>query len=422
MIDHNNTTELSADAVIVGIDWADTEHVLCLIGPDGRLEIDTLQQSPEAIDEWAAGLQRRFPGQTIAVALEQSKGPLIHALMKYEHLRLYPINPKQLARYREALSPSGGKHDPADAALLAQFLQHHPGRLRPWKPDTTATRKLAGYTELRRKIVEERKRLGQQLTSRLKLYFPLAAGLFPRNIERTAALLKRWGTLAKLKRAHPQTLRTFLKQQGVRNDQQRTELIATIRAAVPLTTDEAIIEPNALFAGLLAKQIEQLNQIIDEFDKQIAELVAAHGDAALYRRLPGAGDALVPRLIVALGSDRDRYQSAEEIQCHSGIAPVTRQSGKTRRVSRRYACPKFLRQTFHEFADHARKWSAWSKAFYKMKRAAGFHHHAAVRALAYKWIRVIFHLWKTRTMYDENVYIEQLRKRNSPVIKFLETT
>jgi len=120
------------------------------------------------------------------------------------------------------------------------------------------------------------------------------------------------------------------------------------------------------------------------------------------------------------GTDRDRFDTAEEIQNYSGIAPVTRQSGKVRHVSRRYACPKFLRQTFHEFADHARKWSAWSKAFYNMKIAAGFKHHAAVRALAYKWIRVLFYLWKTRTVYDEAVYIEQLKKRNSPVINFLE--
>ena len=181
---------------------------------------------------------------------------------------------------------------------MAQFLQHHAGQLRPWNPDTTATRKLAEYTKLRRKIVQERKRVGQQLTSRLKLYFPLLAQLFPRNIERTAALVKRWGTLAQLKRAHPKTLRVFMKQQGLRNIQKQTKLIETIRATVPLTTDVTIVEPNAPFSRLLAKQIEQLNQTVGQFDK--------HADAALYRILPGAGDALVPRLIVALGSDRDR--------------------------------------------------------------------------------------------------------------------
>jgi len=422
MNDHNNTSELPADAVIIGIDWADTEHVFCLIRPDGQQEIDTLQQSAAAIDTWVDDLPRRFPDRTIAVALEQSKGALIYALMKYQFLRLYSINPRQLARYREALSPSGGKDDPGDAILLAQFLQHHSGQLRACKPDTTQTRKLARYCEHRRKIVEERKRLHQQLTSQLKLYFPLLIQLFPRNITRSAAMVKRWKTLAKLRRAHPRALRTFLKQHGIRNDEKQTEIIKTIRAAVPLTTDEAIVEPTALFAVSLAKQIEQLNRTIDQFDQQIAELVAAHEDAPLFRTLPGAGDALVPRLIAAFGSDRDRYQSAEEIQCQSGIAPITRQSGKTRHVSRRYACPKFLRQTFHEFADHARKWSPWAKAFYNSKRAAGFRHHAAVRALAYKWIRIIFHLWKTRTTYDENHYIQQLKQRNSPLLNFLEIT
>jgi len=299
MHDHNDASELPADAVIVGIDWADDEHVLCLIEPGGRSNISTLEQSPEAIDEWAADLQRRFPDKTIAVVLEQTKGALIYALMKYEHILLFSINPKQLARYREALNPSGRKDDPTDAALLAQFLQRHPQQLRPWKPDTTAIRKLAAYVEFRRKNVEERKRLGQQLTSRLKLYFPLLIALFPRNIERAAAMVKRWPTLAKLRRVQPKTLRTFLKQQGVRSDEKRTEIIAAIRAALPLTADEAIVEPNALFAASLAKQIEQLDKTIEQFDERIAALVDEHEDAALFRILPGAGDALVPRLIVA---------------------------------------------------------------------------------------------------------------------------
>jgi len=177
----------------------------------------------------------------------------------------------------------------------------------------------------------------------------------------------------------------------------------------------------ALYAQSLAERMGQLSRTVSQFDERIAELVARHADGAFFRALPGAGDALVPRLIVAFGSDRDRYGSAEEIQCQSGIAPVTRQSGKTCRVSRRYACPKFLRQTFHEFADQARKWSRWSKAFYEMKRAAGFRHHAAVRALAYKWIRIIFKLWKTRTPYNEHHHIQQLKRRNSPLLKFLKT-
>ena len=120
---------------------------------------------------------------------------------------------------------------------------------------------------------------------------------------------------------------------------------------------------------------------------------------------------LVPRLISAFGSVRDRCQSAEEIQRRSSIAPVTRQSGKTRHVSRRYACPKFLRQTFHEFANHARKWSRWPAAYFRQQREAGCKHNTAVRTLAFKWIRIIFRLWKTYSIYDEDRYIQQLEKR-----------
>ena len=100
----------------------------------------------------------------------------------------------------------------------------------------------------------------------------------------------------------------------------------------------------------LVAMLATLRAQINVFDQRIAELVADHPDGALFRSLPGAGDALTPRLIVAFGTQRDRYQSAYEMQCYSGIAPVTEASGKSQWVHFRFICPKFLRQTFHEFA------------------------------------------------------------------------
>lgn len=404
-------------SVIIGIDWADREHAVCLIDPHGRATHQTLPHSPEAIDEWAAALAGRFPGQMIAIAVEQTKGALVHALLKYEHFLLFPLNPRQLACYREALDPSGSKGDPADAFLLAQFLHHHRQHLRPLQPDTPATRKLARFSEIRRKIVDERARLTLQLKSTLKQYFPQALSL---DFVLLLDLLQRWPTLAQIQRAHPLTLRTFLRQHGIAAEERQTEFIQAFRAAIPLTRDDAVIEPAAAYAALMARQLHELNRTIEQFDRQLAVQTEQHPDAAIFRSLPGAGDALVPRLIAAFGTDRERFQSAHQVQCYSGIAPVTRQSGKTRHTSSRHACPKFLRQTFHEFAEHARRWSSWSAAFYRARRDAGSRHQAAVRALAFKWIRILFRLWKTRSTYDENVYIQQLRKRNSPLLKSLE--
>jgi len=418
MNEQDNKTEIGSDTIAVGIDWADQEHVVCVIDGQDRSTINTLRQSPQAIDDWVAELQRRFPGKTLAIAVEQSKGALMHALMKYEQLVLYPINPKQLSRYRDAIHPSGCKDDPGDAQLLAQFLKLHGSQLRAWKPDTQITRKLARLTEIRRKIVDERTRLTLQLGSTLKQYFPLMTELFSGKL--LLAVLKRWPSLAELKRVHVKTLRRFLKENGIANQDKQTQLIEAVRAAVPLTRDKAIVEPNAIYVQMLARQIEHLTNTIEQLEEEITATTDKHPDRNIFRALPGAGDALVPRLIVAFGSDRNRYESAKEIQCQSGTAPVTRRSGKTIHVSRRYACPKFLKQTFHEFADHARKWSTWSAAYYRQKREAGYKHNAAVRALAFKWIRIMFRLWKTKSIYDENQYIRQLKKRNSPLANLIE--
>lgn len=111
---------------------------------------------------------------------------------------------------------------------------------------------------------------------------------------------------------------------------------------------------------------------------------------------------------------------AHQIHEISGIAPITIKSGKTiHNVRRRWACNKFLRQSFHEFAHHSLAKSAWAKAYYDMMRDNGLKHHAAVRALAFKWIRILYHCWKHRTLYNAAHYFQQLYKRRSPLLRFL---
>jgi transposase len=409
--------------LLVGIDWADQQHSVCTIAADGTAQLKTLPHDPDSINQWVCSLKQQASGP-ILIALEQSRGALVHALLEHEDLHLYPLNPKQLARFREALYPSGGKNDPTDAELIARFLEHHRRQLRPYRPDSQETRKIALLAQTRRHLVEDRKRLVQRLTEALKQYFPLIQKLFPKRLasDLVLELLQRWPSLAQLKRPHPKTLRALFARHGVRNAEQQTEWINAIRSALPLTKDSALIEPYALLVQALVSQIADLNSSIAQFEEHLGQAVAQHADAPLFRSVPGAGDALVPRLIAGFGSDRERYESAGAVATCTGIAPIIRQSGKTRLVTRRVACPKFLRQTFHELADQTRKWSSWSKAYYKMKRAAGMAHHAAVRALAFKWIRILFQLWKTRSNYSESRYLEQLKKRNSPLLKYLEST
>jgi transposase len=161
-------------AAFVGIDWADQKHDIVLRGAasDARPHHRSIASDPAALAEWVLEVQQQFAAKgRILVCLEQSRGALIHFLMGYECLELYPINPKQLASYREALRPSGAKDDPFDAGLLCQFLRLHHQQLRPWYPDDEQTRKLALLCEKRRQAVDTRTALSNQLEERAQAVF-----------------------------------------------------------------------------------------------------------------------------------------------------------------------------------------------------------------------------------------------------------
>jgi len=159
----------------IGLDWADEEHALSLCAAnDTQIQRTTLKQTPEAIAQWANELRTRFPNQFIAIALEQSRGPLLAALTNFEHIVPHPVNPKSLARFRQALYPSNSKDDITDADLLLEILLKHRDHLRPWQPDTVHTRQLALLTEQRRNLVDTRTALTNQLLAHLKMIFPQA--------------------------------------------------------------------------------------------------------------------------------------------------------------------------------------------------------------------------------------------------------
>lgn len=407
-------------AALIGIDWSDKKHDICLIETaSGRREASILPHSPQMIDEWAAAALTRFGGQRVAVCVEQSRGPLIYALMKYDFITLFPVNPRTLARFREAFSPSRHKDDAPDAAYLAELLLHHRERLRAWQPDDEQTRALRLLVEHRRRVVSDRTRISNRLTSLLKCYFPQVLDWFP-DI-RTAMVcdfLLRWPSLDALKRVRRATLLQFFRAHNSVRRETLEKRVGAIKEAVPLTTDEAVLGSSAVMTKALCAQMKATLAAIAEFDRQIEEICAVHKDFDLFKSLPGAGEIYASRLTAALGSDRTRWQSAQELACLAGVAPVMERSGQSCWVRWRYFCPKFLRQTFHEYAGESVRHSFWARAYYESQRAKGKSHHAAVRALSFKWVRIIFRCWQTRTAYDEVKYLESLRRKGSPLLTY----
>jgi len=428
-IDQENQTMNHSDlktiefAAYIGLDWADQKHDICLQeNHSHRVESLRLDHKPDAISNWAAELRQRFQGRPLAVALEQKRGALLYALMRFEFIVLYPINPKSLASYRDAFTTSGAKDDPVDALLLMEMVRLHRDKFQPWIPDDPLTREICLLVEYRRRLVDDRTRLTNRLIALLKQYFPQALnwagklGCLP-----AVDFLTQWPQLETIQRASSAEVQDFYRQHGFRLGKKIQTRLDEIKAARPLTTDQAVIAASASMMRALLGPLRGVITGIEALDQQIEACYEQHPDRQIFDSLPGAGPALAPRLLAAFGADRERYRSAEEMQCFSGIAPVTKRSGKTTFVQRRLACPKFVRQSFHEFAKSSICRSSWARAYYDQQRQRGNKFHEAVRALAYKWIRVIYQCWRQRVPYNETVYLARLELHGSLLAKLVSS-
>jgi transposase len=407
-------------AALVAIDWADKKHAVSLYDQTtGQRQQAIVNHTPEALQQWALDLRARFQAQPIAVCLEQSRGPLIYALLKYDFLVLYPINPTTLARYRQAFSPALGKDDPSDADYLLDLLQHHRQRLTPWRPDDEKTRTLRLLVEQRRRLVNDGTRTTNRLTALLKSYFPQVLSWFS-DLRRMVVcdFLDRWPTLEAVQRARPTTINKFLRAHHSVRQETNERRLAEIKTALPLTNDLAVLNSAKLIVKVLTAQLRTTIKALAELDRHIEALCLTHEDYRLFSALPGSGTVYAARLTAALGSDRSRWQTADDLLRFSGVASVSERSGKQNWIRWRYFCPKFFRQSFVEYAEQSIQHSFWAKAYYTMQRAKGKQHNAAVRALAFKWIRIIWKCWQTRTPYNEVTYLESLRKAGSPLLKF----
>lgn len=399
----------------LGLDWADQAHQGSL-QEVGSMEVErfAVQQKPEAIQEWVGQLRARFGAGKIAVAVEQKRGALIYSLMKYEIFVIFPLNTTAVKNYRKALRASGAKDDVSDADIQLEFLKKHLDRLRKWEPESVTTRQLRFLVESRRNQVDEATAVSNRITALLKEFYPAALQMVGQLKTALACdFLKRWPNLPALQRAGSEQLKKFYHRHNCRSSRNINERIALAAAAQPLIQEKEMI---CTYSLLLTSQVEQMKVLmagIQRLEREIERVFANHQDADIYNSFPAAGPALAPRLAAALGEDRAKFDSAVAVLNLTGVAPVTIRSGKSKIVAFRLGAPKFQRQTFLEFARISIQYSVWARQDYLAYRAKGNTHQAAIRRIAYKWIRIIYRCWKNRTPYDEATYMAARATRST---------
>ena len=419
----NSSNDPSRYCAFIGIDWADKSHDICIqVKGSNKFERMTVEHSPEQLTSWILKLAERFTFQPIAIAIETSKGPLINFLKSYSFVTLFQVNPLSLSHYRKTFRVSSAKDDINDSELLCELVRTRLHRLRIIQDDDQQTKELGILCEQRRHIVEERKRTSNQLTTHLKQYYPLALEVAGEEIHSKLAceFLLRFPTLEDLQAASSETIIQFYKEHKCYRKDVIDKRINLIQNAQPLTTDKIITNTSVMTTKLYVRLLLTLTEAIGEHDKNIANRLLQHPDRHIFTSLPGAGDVLAPRLLSMFGIDRNKFCSSDDVQKWSGVAPITIQSGQMKITLFRYACPKYIRQSFIEFAGCSIDNSIWAKAFYQIQREKGKSYQSAVRALAFRWIRIIFKCWKENKPYDELTYLKSLQKRRSPIIKQLD--
>ncbi len=412
-------------AALVALDWGDKTHAFArqIAGADG-IERGAIEATPEALHAWLEQLGKTCGGQPVALAVEAGRNALLYALLEHPWLTVYPVHPATSARFRTAFTPSGAKDDGPDAVVILTLLRVHRTQLQPLILDTPATRELAALVVARRGAVDHRTRTANQLGSVLKGYFPQALTLAGDDLTQPQALafLRRFPALSAVQKVRPATLGAFYREHNVRSAERIAGRLQLAAQARPLLQDRAVIAPAMLEVALLVDLLEVHAHHIALLEARIAEAFAAHPRAELFAALPGAGPALAPRLLVAFGDQPGRYPNAASLQKYAGVAPVREKSGQKSWTHWRWAAPTFLRQSFVEWAGQSVVHCAWAHAYYHQQRRAGKAHHAVLRALAFKWIRILWRCWHEQIPYDEQRYLSALHCHGSSLAVLLPKT
>ena len=393
--------------LLVGIDWADQQHVYCLMDEAGAtLSTGTIEHTAEGLEHFMNAVRARVPDpREVLVAIETSHGPLVGALLEYGFI-VYALNPKAVERNRERFRMSGAKSDLRDAWVLATMLRTDRQLYRPIIPDSEDAQELRALTRDRADLVRTRTMLSNQLTTCLKTYFPEFLTLFADPDRPVAlALLQAFPTREQLQTASLADLERFLRRHRCPRSRERASAIYQRMQAPGFHIAPPVVRAKARLATTLVAQLQTLAAHINAYDREIQRVLKLHPDGELYRSLPGAGDTLAARMVGELGDNRDRYQDPNIAQCEAGTAPVTRTSANTRTVHFRRACIHPLRETLWQFAFSSTRHCAWARAYYDRARQRGKKHAEAVRMLGNVWLRIIIALRRTSRPYDEAVFL-----------------
>jgi transposase len=351
------------------------------------------------LEHLRAALAELGDPSAVGIAIERREGLLVDHLLAWGH-PVYPVNPKVAARAREGHRAAPVKSDALDAFGLADLLRQRVAVWRPLRLPSQILSVLQALVRDRERFVIEHRRLQHQLRAVLETYCPGVTHLFS-SLDRaiTLAFLRRFPTPEVASRPTPGRLARFLRHAGYTSRTDPAILLERLRA-YPATPSAGTDRARVRSALTLADLLEHVTAILEGYEAAITEVLNRHPDAGVFASLPGAGPITVATLVAEIGEDRSRFPTARSLLAEAGLAPVTRQSGSSRRVGFRYAANHHLRAIWPQWMLTAIRISPWTREAYDAARARGQSHSRAIRSVGARWGRILWRCWLDRQLYD----------------------
>ena len=393
----NKLPDQPVNGVTGGVDWASEDHAISVVNDRG------LEIARKSVDHTAAGLRalvkflvKHGVGE---VAIERGDGPVVDVLLEAD-LTVVVISPNRLKNLRSRYGSAGNKDDRFDAYVLADTIRTDWRRLTPLTLDTDATTALRKLCRARRDLVAHRVALCNQLRAHLQAAFPGAVGLFA-DLDSAISLkfLARFDSQERADWLSVKRLAAWLSSVGYCGRKDPADLYTHLQTAPrgPVGPDGAArAHVTRAMLSVLGELVEQIATL----EAQIAEQLALHADAHIFQSLPRGGTVRAARLLAEIGDVRGRFPDAASLACLAGVAPSTKQSGKHKAVTYRWAVNKELRDAVCDFAGDSRRANPWAAKIYNDAVARGKDHPHAVRILARAWLGVIWRCWQNHTAYQ----------------------
>ena len=371
-------------------------HQLCLIDSDGNTLLQ--HRFPHTVEGLAALADiLTSQGGTVRAAIERSEGLLVEQLLTLG-IDLFSVSRKISARARERYRLAAKK---SDAFVLADTLRHEHTFWRPLTAASETLMRLRATIRDRERVVWNQRDLENQLRATMEAYNPAVLHLFS-SLDRDISLefIRRYPLPAQTARIGNARMDAFITREHYTGRTPAETLVERIHPH-PLAASVGTNEGKAFTAVRFADQLALSNQHLRDYDAEIARLLVLHPDTRIFTSFPGIGPVTAATLLAGMGEDRSRFPSAPALLAESGLAPVTRASGRTRQVRFRYAANKRMRHAIDWWAFVAvREDPHWSGALYKNARAAGQGHHRALRGIAARWIRILWRCWQDDVEYN----------------------